>query len=109
MNVIRMTDKGPSIFCPGCKYTHVFNAPATPTSGGASWQWNGSMELPTFTPSMHCQVGKTCKPGTDGRNRDDWVMETTCHSFVTNGRVQFLSDCQHELVGQTVDLPEHPA
>jgi hypothetical protein len=29
-----------------------------------------------------------------------------CHSFVTDGRIQFLEDCTHELAGQTVDLPE---
>lgn len=32
-----------------------------------------------------------------------------CHSFVTDGRIQFLSDCTHSLAGQTVDLPEMPA
>ena len=30
----------------------------------------------------------------------------TCHSFVTDGRIQFLADCTHPLAGQTVDLPE---
>lgn len=29
-----------------------------------------------------------------------------CHSFVRDGRIEFLSDCSHALVGQTVDLPE---
>ena len=29
-----------------------------------------------------------------------------CHSFVTDGRIQFLSDCTHALAGQTVDLPD---
>lgn len=29
-----------------------------------------------------------------------------CHSYVTNGRIQYLGDCTHELAGQTVDLPE---
>lgn len=31
-----------------------------------------------------------------------------CHSFVRNGRVEFLGDCTHELAGQTVDLPDLP-
>ena len=29
-----------------------------------------------------------------------------CHSFVTNGRIQYLGDCTHKLAGQTVDLPD---
>jgi hypothetical protein len=32
-----------------------------------------------------------------------------CHSFVTDGRIQFLNDCTHPLAGQTVDIPEWPA
>lgn len=28
-----------------------------------------------------------------------------CHSFVTDGRIQFLTDSWHSLKGQTVDLP----
>jgi hypothetical protein len=29
-----------------------------------------------------------------------------CHSFVTNGKIQFLADCTHKLAGQTVELPD---
>ena len=32
-------------------------------------------------------------------------VEVRCHSFVTDGRIQFLSDSTHVLAGQTVDLP----
>ena len=31
-----------------------------------------------------------------------------CHTFVTDGRIQFLGDCTHALAGQTVDLPDWP-
>lgn len=31
-----------------------------------------------------------------------------CHTFITDGKVQFLSDCTHALAGQTLDLPELP-
>lgn len=27
-----------------------------------------------------------------------------CHSFVRNGKIEFLSDCTHELAGKTVEL-----
>jgi hypothetical protein len=29
-----------------------------------------------------------------------------CHSFVTDGKIQYLSDCTHAMAGQTVDLLE---
>lgn len=74
--------------CPGCGHAHWFevNAP-----GGAGWKWNGSMEAPTFSPPLLC-------------NQHD--AASRCHSFVTDGKIQFLSDCWHELRGQTVEIPE---
>ncbi len=69
--------------CPGCGYGHGFHVPR--------WTWNGSMDKPTFTPSL------LCNPDTPA-NR--------CHSFVTDGKIQFLSDCFHSLAGQTVDIPD---
>lgn len=74
--------------CPGCKHGHPFEVEAP---NGAGWTWNGSMERPTFTPSLLC-------------NQHD--PESRCHSFVTDGRVQFLGDCFHELKNQTVDIPD---
>ena len=34
------------------------------------------------------------------------ASSSVCHSFITDGRIQFLGDCTHELKGQTVELPE---
>lgn len=28
-----------------------------------------------------------------------------CHSFITDGSIEYLSDCTHELAGETVPLP----
>lgn len=89
-------NKGPrggvlyAFHCPGCKYSHPFeiNAP-----NGAGWTWNGSLDKPTFTPSLLCNAGS----------------DQVCHSFVTDGRIQFLSDCFHELAGQTVEIPDWEA
>jgi len=38
------------------------------------------------------------------------VVQTrgTCHYFIRRGEIQFLSDCYHELKGQTVPLPDIP-
>lgn len=74
--------------CPGCESIHPVEVEAP---GGAGWTWNGSMDQPTFQPSLLCNQHD---PG------------SRCHSFINNGRIQFLSDCHHALAGQTVDLPD---
>lgn len=76
--------------CPGCKYGHPFEVDAP---NGTGWTWNGSLDKPTFTPSLLVHGGGI---GTHPR----------CHSFVTDGRIQFLSDCEHALANQTVELPD---
>ena len=73
--------------CPGCGNSHPFEVECAERG----WTWNGSMDRPTFTPSLLCNPG---------------LPENRCHSFVTDGRIQFLSDCHHALAGQTVDLPD---
>lgn len=35
----------------------------------------------------------------------DPPVEKRCHSWVTEGRIEFLADCTHSMAGQTVDLP----
>ena len=35
--------------CPGCKRTHYIQSGA---EDGPNWSWNGSLEKPTFTPSV---------------------------------------------------------
>lgn len=73
--------------CPGCGCAHVI-----PVSGPKKWGWNGSSERPTFTPSI-----KTW-------GRQD--KADLCHSFVTDGKIQFLGDSRHALKGQTVEIPD---
>jgi hypothetical protein len=76
--------------CPGCKRLHMI-----PVTGPKAWGFNGDLEKPTLTPSILATLeGPTWK--------------AICHSFVTDGRIQFLGDCTHALSGQTVDLPEWP-
>ena len=79
--------------CPGCgRAHHVGVAPPAPLI----WGFNGNGDAPTFTPSVFVNApGKFHHPGVP-----------SCHSFVTDGRIQFLNDCTHALAGQTVDLPD---
>ena len=73
-------------FCPGCKITHAFDQ---------RWEFNGDLEKPTFSPSLLTEYPYG-NPSKDVR----------CHSFVREGKIQFLSDCTHELKGQTVAVPD---
>lgn len=91
----KLTEMAPGILafhCPGCGYGHPFHVAAPgATHGRPVWDWNGSMDKPTFRPSLLV---------------NGFDPATRCHSFVTDGRIQFLNDCHHALAGQTVDLPD---
>lgn len=72
-----------------------------PVEGPQAWGFNGDDALPSFTPSLLVR-GRVWRGVGGPENVDEYV----CHSFVTNGRIEFLADCTHTLKGQTVDLPE---
>lgn len=84
--------------CQGCNTVH-----GVKVTGAGAWGWNGNAEKPTFTPSV--LVTFQAVPDADERFKE-WRTERRCHTFITDGRVQFLGDCTHELAGQTLDLPE---
>lgn len=87
---------GVSFVCPGCGETHVI---PTGTSRNA-WSFNGDMDAPTLSPSI------LAYPHPALNEAGERYETARCHSFVTDGRIQFLGDCTHALAGQTVALPE---
>ena len=59
------------------------------------WSWNGDTERPTLKPSILTKAEyRAGKP------------TLVCHTWVTDGKAIFLSDCTHRLANQTVDLLE---
>jgi hypothetical protein len=85
---IDSADDGYLFHCPGCGNCHKFT-----TVGLVTWGFNGNMEKPTFTPSiLVTQYPKGEKK--------------VCHSWITNGFIQFLPDSTHKLKGQTVELED---
>ncbi|WP_242137392.1 DUF6527 family protein [Sphingomonas sp. TREG-RG-20F-R18-01] len=93
-------------WCPGCQSPHGITVGAS-HHPGIHWGYNGNAAAPTFTPSILVTYN-----GPDAGQLDDEgdrAPPAVCHSFVTDGRIQFLDDCTHALAGQTVDLPEFPA
>jgi hypothetical protein len=69
------------IYCLGCKHIHAMS-PKIHT-------FNGDFLNPTFNPSL----------------LQNFVPGQTCHSWVRDGKMEFLNDSYHELAGQTVELP----
>lgn len=69
-------------YCPGCKHIHGV--------GKDMHKFNGDLEKPTFTPSLV----------------NNFIPGQMCHSYITDGNIQFLDDCTHELKGQMVELPQ---
>ena len=70
------------IYCKGCGNHHGFDS---------RWTFNGDFEKPTFSPSMLV---------------NQHMPEKRCHSFVRDGKIQYLSDCFHKYAGQTLELED---
>lgn len=112
---LRQSGQSLIFWCPGCKHGHRIVIGEGP---GPRWGYNGNPDKPTFTPSIlvtgsdltekgWVDYRAWCEAGTPERNGEAFESApTVCHSFVTDGRIQFLGDCTHALAGQTVDLPE---
>lgn len=75
-------------YCPGCKELHQCDT---------RWKFNGDKERPTFRNSV--LVSAVDNPA-QGYHRP------CCHSYVTDGRIEYLPDSTHAMAGQTVDLPD---
>lgn len=99
--------------CPGCGGPHIVNL-----TGQHAWAFNGDFERPTLSPSVLVRTGHYCnRPPVPGNcacdfqqrfpDEDPWDWPCSiCHSYVREGRIEFLNDCTHSLAGQTVELPE---
>lgn len=88
--------KGRMIHCTACGCGHLFDN---------RWAFNGDYEKPTFSPSMLVRGCLTMRKV----NGDVFTGEDkygVCHSFVTDGKIQYLSDCTHEHAGKTIELED---
>lgn len=75
------------MWCPGCNDAHrITNL----------WGFDGNVDNPTFDPSILVNGMSHSKP------------KMRCHSYVRNGKWEFLSDCDHALAGLTVDMVDLP-
>ncbi len=107
--VLVHSDGAVTFECPGCGERHAIN-----TNQKHRWAFNGDVDKPTFSPSLLVKSGHYVNGRTEG---ECWCTYNEkhpdkpapfkcyiCHSFVTDGKIQFLSDCTHPLAGQTVEM-----
>lgn len=83
----RLQQKKPSdpefhFHCPGCGFGHWFKTTGTEPK----WTWNEDFDKPTVRASIRVQ------------------SSILCHLFITDGNIQFLDDCTHDLAGKTVPM-----
>jgi hypothetical protein len=82
----KMPDNDPNFnyifYCQGCEFLHGIDS---------RWQFNGNMELPTISPSYVID-------GVRGGQRFN------CHSFINDGKIQYLGDTTHKFANKTIDL-----
>lgn len=78
-------------YCPGCRDLHSVTVWRETGGRGPVWDWNNDLVSVTIDPSILVTWADHC-----------------CHSFVRNGRWQFLGDCTHDMKGMTVDMQPIP-
>ncbi len=97
------------VWCPGCYEAYKLRYPGGEDDRG--WWINGALhavsnkvhqitgtpDAPTLSPSLLVQYEL-------GEEKTPYV----CHSFIVDGRIQYLGDCTHPLKNQTVDLLDVP-
>jgi len=84
-------------YCPGCRSHHGPRVGRTVVDDQPFWRWNVSVMKPTLSPSILVTSPRTS-------NGEPTGTERRCHSFVRDGKIEFLTDSTHALAGQTVPL-----
>ena len=73
-------------FCKGCGCEHAFGL----KNEGGNHNFNMDLNNPTVSPSL----------------LENRTPSKSCHSYIRNGKIQYLNDCHHHLAGKTIELPE---
>lgn len=76
-------------YCPGCDQCHGID--------DRRWTVTGTPDNPTLRASILIPYVPPY---------ETYPARPQCHSFITDGRIEYLSDSTHALAGQTVDLPD---
>ncbi|HZK68567.1 MAG TPA: DUF6527 family protein [Paludibacter sp.] len=90
--------------CPGCNSKHFINDALTQIPNlppNHIWTFNGDFDKPTVRDSVLTRI--YVKNNASGKYD---IEANRCHSYITDGMIEFLSDCHHLLAGQIVELPQ---
>lgn len=79
-----------SFYCPGCECDHGV---WTTNNSGPVWTYNNDIDKPTFRPSLLVTAPYA------GVNH-------ICHTFITDGKIEYLNDCTHSFAGKTVEMED---
>lgn len=88
-----------SYWCPGCDSLHAIAIRPHTQDNGAGWQFDGTLECPTYAPSQKSEWHGL---------RDGKETKECCHTFIKKGVIEFLDDCTHALKGQKVPMVPLP-
>jgi Family of unknown function (DUF6527) len=103
-----------AFWCPGCNEAHQVRIANETTGSGPLWSWNQCTDVPTFEPSILVRGTERLTDAQhaalmEGSAKHFEPKNTTCHSFVRHGQIEFLGDCTHRLAGKTVPIPDFPS
>lgn len=117
--VLRVRGPKATYYCQGCDMVHMINV--EPNGAEPVWTWDGSMDHPTFGPSVlvrwetRSEKAREVSKAFYDQHGDYPTLEQVpydkkhvCHTFIRGGLVEFLSDCTHQHAGQTLPLPPLP-
>lgn len=79
-----------TFYCPACQCNHSLFI----NSGTTRWVISGATNAPTVRPSLLIRYAGECG------------KEVVCHLFITDGKIEYLSDCNHSMGGKTVDMKD---
>lgn len=92
-------------WCPGCECMHL--VPTRPLTADG-WEFNGDYARPTLSPSVLVHSHRALIDDNlegDALTAPENVCDTpNCHTFIRDGRIEFLTDCTHALAGTTVAM-----
>jgi len=101
--VVRLTsDLGLIYYCPGCLKKHIVHVDSTKQP---CWGWNGDIIKPTFTPSVLVRHTPTYTvKELEQLGQEKLTKDIVYHSYIKDGKIQYLTDTNHYLSGKTVDM-----
>lgn len=93
--VLVRADEGVLLFwCHACHHLHGVWVDAPSPKTGGIWTWNQDLFRPTIRPAIEIQSA----PG----------LHFRCLSFITDGRIDYDSHCEHQYAGRQLRLAANP-